>query len=165
MGGFWKKLSDGRGCPPCLPLWETLRSPIPPISPLSILFISSLIHIILDRGSKHAVYWLEIEGICQERKKFCILYELGNKIQVKSGGHYESLSGFTEEPQGKAPWKITIFSLMKLVWYSFLEIIKLKFSVKSNKKKLLLKHAQPCLLLSLFRSRIKSKSKCFKMIY
>ena len=36
-------------------------------------------------------------------KKICILYELGNKMQVKSGGHCESLSGFTEEPQGKAP--------------------------------------------------------------
>ena len=56
------------------------------------------------------VFWKKIvewEGVRNlghlPGKKICILYELGNKMQVKSGGHCESLSGFTEEPQGKAP--------------------------------------------------------------
>ena len=52
---------------------------------------------------------IEIQGIGQEEKKFCILHKLGNKMQlwapqlVKWG------------TSGQSPWKFTIFSL-KIVW-------------------------------------------------
>ena len=76
---------------------------------------------------------LSCQGVSQEGKKFCVLYELGNKMWLGVWGTLWARSGFNGGPEGKAHGKLTIFSL-KLVWYSLLEIIKLKLF---NKKLLL----------------------------
>ena len=65
----------------------------------------------------------------QEGKIFCFLHDLGNKMQLGVWGHCEPLSGFGGGPRGKALLTFTIVSL-KLVCYSFLEIIKQKLSNK-----------------------------------
>ena len=68
------------------------------------------------------------QGISQEGKNLCVLHELGNKMQLGVWGHCEPLNGFRDGPRGKAFGKCTIFSF-KLVWYSLLEIVKLKLTV------------------------------------
>ena len=51
------------------------------------------------------------QGVSQEGKLFCVLHELGNKMQLEVWGHCEPLS---EGRRGKALGTFTIFSL-KLV--------------------------------------------------
>ena len=45
------------------------------------------------------------QGVSQERKKFCVLHELGNKTLLGVWGHYEPLSGLSGGPGGQSLWK------------------------------------------------------------
>lgn len=76
------------------------------------------------------------QGISQEKKKFSILQELGNKTRLLVWAHCEPHNGFGG-PGGKALDKCAIFSL-KLV-YSISKIMKLKLPV-SNKKTAIIKY-------------------------
>ena len=73
------------------------------------------------------------QSIIMEGKKTCILHELGNKMQLVVCG---ALWAPQWKTRGKALGTFTIFSL-KLVWYSLLEIMKLKLSACYINKKLL----------------------------
>ena len=42
------------------------------------------------------------QGVSQERKKFCVLHELRNKMQLGIWGQYEPLSGLSGGPGGKS---------------------------------------------------------------
>ena len=57
---------------------------------------------------------MTLKDISQEREKFCILHELGNKMQLGFWVPFELLTGFSGGQGGKAFEKFTVFSL-KLV--------------------------------------------------
>ena len=58
------------------------------------------------------------QGANQEGKQVCVLYELGNKMQLDTWTHYEPLNGITRTLGGNAFEEFTAFSL-KLVRHSF----------------------------------------------
>ena len=102
--------------------------------------------------------WWTKQDISQEGKKFCILHELGNKMQLGVWAHWEPLNWLNGLPLGKALEKFALFSL-KLVWYSLFKIVKLKLSV-SNKKLLFWFKIGTirCMVFFVFlRSRVKQK--------
>ena len=61
------------------------------------------------------------DRIARAFRVFCILHELGSKMHLGSGGHWDPLSGFSGGPGGKASGRFTIYSL-KIVLCSLLEI-------------------------------------------
>ena len=89
-----------------------------------------------ERFSMIGLTGLNKQGVSQEEKKFCVLEELGNKMQLGPGCTVSPSMG-SVRPGSKSLEKFTIFS-MKLIWDSLLEIIlKLKLSV-SNKNSYML---------------------------
>ena len=84
----------------------------------------------------------------KKEKQFCVLQDLGNKMQLGVRVHYEPLNGSSGGPGSKALEKCSIFSL-KLVWYSLLKVIKnCLYLIKNCYYNL--KYAQLCLILVLF---------------
>ena len=49
---------------------------------------------------------IAIQSICQEGKKFCVLHDLGNEMQLWVLGHFEPLIRFSGWRGGQNPWKI-----------------------------------------------------------
>ena len=70
-----------------------------------------------------------IRALARKEKNSAFSVNWKLKCNWGSGGHCEPLSSFSEGRAGKTFGKFRIFSL-KLVWYSLLEIIKLKLYLK-----------------------------------
>ena len=51
-----------------------------------------------------------VQGVSREGKKFCILYELGNKMQPGVWVHCDSVNGFS----GGSGWGVTLKNLQYL---------------------------------------------------
>ena len=75
--------------------------------PEGIIYQKVLLRIVMSSSMERIFMTGQYRALARKEKKFCILYELGNKTKLGVWGHCKPLSEFSGE-QGQSLWQIYV---------------------------------------------------------